>query len=69
MQERWQSNLAALWLSQLMAMIAFSSVMPFLPLYVQELGVTDLRQVAFWAGLLGSSAAISMDQVIYFPET
>ena len=60
MQERWQSNLAALWLSQLMAMIAFSSVMPFLPLYVQELGVTDLRQVAFWAGLLGSSAAISM---------
>jgi MFS transporter, DHA1 family, multidrug resistance protein len=60
MQKRWQRNLAALWIGQLMAMIAFSSVMPFLPLYVQQLGVTDMREVAFWAGILGSSAAISM---------
>ena len=60
MRKRWQANLTVLWLSQLAAMIAFSSVLPFMPLYVQHLGISDLREVAFWAGLLASSAAIAM---------
>jgi DHA1 family multidrug resistance protein-like MFS transporter len=34
--------------------------LPFLPYYVQELGVTDLEQVAFWAGLLTSAQSTTM---------
>lgn len=56
----WRRNFATLWVSQFVAMVAFSAVLPFLPLYVQYLGVRDPRQAAVWAGLLGSSSAVTM---------
>jgi MFS family permease len=38
----------------------FTLVMPFLPLYIQELGVTDVGDVALWTGLsLGITPAIT----------
>lgn len=34
--------------------------MPFLPLYINELGVTDVGQIAFWTGLtLGATPAVT----------
>jgi len=56
----WQRNLAILWLGELIAISGFSVTFPFLPYYVQELGITDLDQVAFWAGLLTTSQAVTM---------
>ena len=56
----WRRNLAALWFGQLIAISGFSVFMPFLPYYVQELGITELEQVAFWAGLLTSAQAVTM---------
>jgi len=29
----------------------FTLVMPFLPLYIKELGTTDVREIAMWTGL------------------
>ncbi|MFP5378479.1 MAG: MFS transporter [Vicinamibacteria bacterium] len=38
----------------------FTLVMPFLPLYIAELGVTDVREIAFWTGLtLGATPAVT----------
>lgn len=38
----------------------FTLVMPFLPLYIRELGVTDLADIAFWTGLaLGATPAVT----------
>jgi MFS family permease len=38
----------------------FTVVMPFLPLYIQELGVTDVGEIALWTGLtLGVTPAIT----------
>jgi MFS family permease len=38
----------------------FTLVMPFLPLYIRELGVTDTREIALWTGLtLGITPAIT----------
>ena len=34
--------------------------MPFMPYYIQELGITDLKQVGWWAGLVTSAQAVSM---------
>src|SRR6185436_14043490 len=34
--------------------------MPFIPLYVQALGVTERSEVALWSGILQGSAALSM---------
>jgi MFS family permease len=38
----------------------FTLVMPFLPLYIRELGVTDVGEIALWTGVtLGASPAIA----------
>jgi MFS family permease len=40
--------------------IGFTLVMPFLPLYLQQLGITDTGEIALWAGAtLGITPAIS----------
>lgn len=51
---------AALLVSQLAATVAFTFVMPFMPLYVEELGVRDPGAAAFWAGVLNSATAVTM---------
>jgi len=58
--QRWQRNLYVIWVAELLAIVGFSIFMPFLPLFVQELGVTEVKRVTMWAGLLSSSAAVSM---------
>lgn len=38
----------------------FTLVMPFLPFYIRELGVTDLADIALWSGLtLGATPAVT----------
>ena len=60
LKEHWQRNLAVLWLAQTLMMMAFSFFFPFIPLYVQTLGVQGTAQAAQWAGLLSAASAISM---------
>ena len=59
----WQRNLAAIALAELIAISGFSVFMPFMPYYVQELGVTRLEEVEFWSGLLLTSQAVVMAAV------
>ncbi|MEP7116040.1 MAG: MFS transporter, partial [Acidobacteriota bacterium] len=40
--------------------IGFTLAMPFLPLYIRELGVTDVADIAWWSGLtLGATPAVA----------
>src|SRR2546427_10113282 len=48
----WQRNVGALSLIVFTAFVGFQFFSPFLPLYVQELGVTDPARVAIWSGVL-----------------
>lgn len=41
-------------------MIGFAFVLPFLPFYVRELGITDERMVPVWAGVLVASGSLVM---------
>jgi DHA1 family multidrug resistance protein-like MFS transporter len=50
--EGWQRNVWALSLIVFTAFVGFQFFSPFLPLYVQELGVTEPAQVAMWSGVL-----------------
>ena len=50
--ESWQRNVWALALVVFTAFVGFQFFSPFLPLYVQELGVTDPAEVAMWSGVL-----------------
>lgn len=56
----WKRNLILIWFAELIALSGFSVVMPFLPYYVQDLGITDLKLVSYWSGILTSSQMISM---------
>jgi len=56
----WRRTLYTLWVTQFIAVAGFSFVTPFIPYYIQELGVSDVRQVGMWAGLVTSAQAISM---------
>jgi DHA1 family multidrug resistance protein-like MFS transporter len=48
------------WVAEVVALIGFAMVMPFLPFYIEELGVRDEVQVKFWSGLLFSAHAVTM---------
>ena len=50
--EGWQRNVWALALVVFTAFVGFQFFSPFLPLYVQELGVANPAEVAVWSGVL-----------------
>ena len=58
--EQWQRNLIFLWIAQCISITGFSFAIPFGPLYLQELGVTDPKQLRLWAGLFASVAGLTM---------
>ncbi len=46
--------------SQLAATMGFTFVLPFMPIYVQSLGIQDAGSAAAWAGVINSSTAVTM---------
>lgn len=52
--EIWQRNLLFLWIGTLISASSFSMVIPFLPLFLLQIGVT--QHVAVWSGALFSAA-------------
>jgi DHA1 family multidrug resistance protein-like MFS transporter len=56
----WQRTLYAVLFAQFVSAVGFSSVFPFLSLYVQELGTNTGLSVEFWAGMAFSSQAFTM---------
>lgn len=56
----WRRNLYVLFMVQVFSVAGFSLVYPFMPLYVEELGVSTRGSVAFWSGLVFSAQAVTM---------
>ena len=56
----WRRNLFAVTSASFIGFTGFTLVMPFLPLYLRELGVTDVGEIALWSGLsLGVTPAVT----------
>ena len=53
----WRRNLYAIWLAQLLAIIAFSLRAPFLPFFLGDLGLETTEEQALWSGLINSFGA------------
>ncbi|MBV9327386.1 MAG: MFS transporter [Chloroflexi bacterium] len=54
----WQRNLFALTGASFLMFTAFGFVFPFLPLFISELGVGDMRQVEIWSGISSFGQAL-----------
>src|SRR5262249_17612041 len=50
--EPWQRDLYLLWVIEFAAFTGLSLILPFIPLYVRQLGITDEADVTRWSGLL-----------------
>ena len=56
----WRVNFYTLWTAEVMAIIGFQAVQPFLPYYIQELGVEELSDALIWSGYMGTVAGLAM---------
>ena len=57
---QWRRNLFAVTAASFMGFTGFTLVMPFLPLFIRQLGVTDVGDIALWTGLsLGVTPALN----------
>lgn len=53
--DKWRRNLWSLWTAQVLAMIGMSAVVPFLPLFIRQLRVTDPIAAHHWSGYVFSA--------------
>jgi len=56
----WKTNLAVIWVSQLLSIAGFFFALPFGPYYIQELGVHDPARIKFWVALFGAGPPLSL---------
>lgn len=54
LMEAWKVNLISVWLGCFFTGLAMSQILPFLPLYVEQLGVTGHQSLSLWSGLVFS---------------
>lgn len=57
--ELWRKNLFILWGTQFLAMLGMNLVVPFLPFFIRQLGVTDDASLAQWSGVAFSGTFFS----------
>jgi len=53
----WRLNLYAIWLAEFLAILGFSLRAPFLPFFLEDLGVGSDASVALWSGLINAGGA------------
>ncbi|HBH13977.1 MAG TPA: multidrug transporter subunit MdtG, partial [Leclercia adecarboxylata] len=49
--ESWKVNLISVWFGCFFTGLAISQILPFLPLYVSQLGVSSHEALSMWSGL------------------
>ena len=56
----WRSTLFVMFIAQLFSIVGFAFVLPFIPFYIREIGVTDEKLVPIWAGILVAASGLTM---------
>lgn len=60
MASSWQRTVTVMFLAQLLASLGFSTIFPFLPAFVEELGSTTGGSTVFWVAMVYSVQAVAM---------
>lgn len=58
--EIWKKNLYVVFFAEMIVVTGMTFVIPFLPFYVKELGISNVEQAARWSGWLMGAPALSM---------
>lgn len=53
--EAWKVNIISVWLGCFFTGLAMSQILPFLPLYVEQLGVHSHESLSLWSGMVFSA--------------
>ncbi len=56
--ETWKLNLISAWLGCFFTGLAMSEILPFLPLYVEQLGVHNHQALSIWSGVVFSGTFV-----------
>ncbi len=56
----WRLTLFVMFIAQFLSIVGFAFVLPFIPFYVREIGVTDEKLVPVWAGILLAASSLTM---------
>lgn len=58
--EKWKRNVYLLWVSQILNLISFGFGIPFIPYYIQELGISSPEQINIYSAIIMGAPAITM---------
>jgi DHA1 family multidrug resistance protein-like MFS transporter len=58
--EIWKKNLYVVFFAEMIVVTGIAFVIPFLPFYVKELGISNTEQAARWSGWLMGAPALAM---------
>jgi DHA1 family multidrug resistance protein-like MFS transporter len=58
--EPWRRTLYAVAIAQFIALGGGNLIFPFIPFYVEDLGVTDQGAIAIWSGLMGTATGVML---------
>ena len=58
--QAWRRTTYVVAATQLFVLTGFGLALPFLPLYIQELGVSDPSSVAWWTGVMSAASGFTM---------
>ncbi|GAB4331874.1 MAG: multidrug efflux MFS transporter [Dehalococcoidia bacterium] len=56
----WRRNLVFVWFGVFAGMLGANFVFPFIPFFIDELGVDGESRIAFWTGVAGSATGLSL---------
>lgn len=56
----WRRNLLFVWFGLFAGMLGANFVFPFIPFFIDELGIDGESRIAFWTGLAGSATGLSL---------
>ncbi len=58
--EQWEKNLYICWFTQIISLTGFGFMLPFIPLFIQTLGITSSTELRVWVGLLTAAPSLLM---------
>ncbi len=56
----WRKNLWIIWIAQILSVAGINFASPFLPYFIQEIGITEQSELKLWAGIIASAPALTM---------